>query len=213
MAYICILQLFPRSVRRYCPFGQFNSLPAPSCTPASCGPLLSGRIAVVTGGNSGVGSVNHKSGCGACAGATHALSSFAIAQMLSSAGATVVLACRRAREGDEAARRISSITSRRVVSLKCDLESLASVNEVQPQRCSTGTHQVSRDPLLSVRGVVHEAQPPSPSSFLQCGSDVVTFSIPRALRQRLRKAIRIQSSWSFPSREQAPRCDAGLQHK
>lgn len=64
--------------------------------------------------------------------------------MLSTAGATVVLACRRAREGDDAARRISSITSRRVVSLKCDLESLASVNEVQPQRCSTGTHQASR---------------------------------------------------------------------
>ncbi len=55
---------------------------------------------------------------------------FAIARMLSNAGATVILACRRAPAGEEAARRLTQMTGSRVVFLKCDLESIASVDEV-----------------------------------------------------------------------------------
>jgi NAD(P)-dependent dehydrogenase (short-subunit alcohol dehydrogenase family) len=55
---------------------------------------------------------------------------FAIAHSLSKAGATVILACRRAPAGEEAARAISRSTSGRVIFLQCDLESIASVNEV-----------------------------------------------------------------------------------
>lgn len=54
----------------------------------------------------------------------------AIAHALSSRGAIVILACRRAPAGEEAARLISRSTSGRVLFLQCDLESIASVNEV-----------------------------------------------------------------------------------
>ena len=55
---------------------------------------------------------------------------FAIARLLSDAGATVILACRRADAGEQAARRIDSSTSGRCIFVQCDLESLASVDAV-----------------------------------------------------------------------------------
>jgi NAD(P)-dependent dehydrogenase (short-subunit alcohol dehydrogenase family) len=46
------------------------------------------------------------------------------------AGAIVVLACRRTKAGEEAARSLLISASARVVFVKCDLESIESVNEV-----------------------------------------------------------------------------------
>ena len=46
---------------------------------------------------------------------------FAIARLLSDAGATVILACRRADAGEQAARRIDSSTSGRCIFVQCDL--------------------------------------------------------------------------------------------
>lgn len=109
MAYMCLLQFLPRKARRYLPLGQYSFLSTESNLRGKEQTDLCSRVAIVTGANSGVG--------------------LAIAHALSSRGAIVILACRRAPAGEEAARLISRSTSGRVLFLQCDLESVASVNE------------------------------------------------------------------------------------
>jgi hypothetical protein len=135
MAYMCFLQIVPRCVRQYLPLGHHRRVSTHwQCDTSLPAMHLSNRVAVVTGGNSGVGSVcpSHSDVMRVLKRVTNCnnLVRFAIAHQLSSAGATVILACRRAHAGEEAARRISSVTLGRVLCLQCDLESIVSVNEV-----------------------------------------------------------------------------------
>ena len=67
----------------------------------------SGRVAVVTGGNSGIG--------------------FETARMLAACGMTVVLACRDLAKADQAAAQIAAGEPGAVATVRLDLASLASV--------------------------------------------------------------------------------------
>jgi NAD(P)-dependent dehydrogenase (short-subunit alcohol dehydrogenase family) len=87
-------------------------------------PDLTGKTAVITGGNSGIG--------------------FEAAQVLAGRGATVVLACRNPVKAGDAADRIRAVTPEADVStLKLDLNSLASV------RAAAGT-LVAEHPVIDV---------------------------------------------------------------
>jgi hypothetical protein len=55
MAYMCILQFLPRSARQFFPCGKFRKLSPKSGQMREID--LSGKVAIVTGANSGVGLV------------------------------------------------------------------------------------------------------------------------------------------------------------
>jgi hypothetical protein len=57
MAYMCLLQLLPRSARCYFPCGKFSPLSTRGDASGNHAADLSNRVAIVTGANSGVGLV------------------------------------------------------------------------------------------------------------------------------------------------------------
>ncbi len=57
MAYMCLIQLLPRKARRFVPLGKYTVLSTEKHLRDKPKVDVSGRVAIVTGANSGVGSV------------------------------------------------------------------------------------------------------------------------------------------------------------